>query len=84
METIQVAENDALKLTERNWGLLFDCATRSYPFGPGDGCWCFRELDCGVTCRTGSGCVSGWGRLARADARIRRFLLPLLRSFCHE
>ncbi len=64
IETIKAAENYALHPTEQNWDLLFHCATRSYPFGPGDGCLSIPELENGVTCQPGSGCISGAGSLA--------------------
>ncbi len=81
--TIKAAENYALNPTEQNWDLLFHCATRSYPFGPGDGCLSIPELENGVTCRPGSGCISGAGSLASlglddagAFATIAAELLP--------
>ncbi len=64
VETIRAGENYALNSTEQNWDLFFECATRSYPFGPGDGCLSIRELENGATCRPGSGCISGSGSLA--------------------
>ncbi|MEZ4249159.1 MAG: hypothetical protein R3B99_13070 [Polyangiales bacterium] len=42
------------------WAELSRAATRSYPFGPGDGCHCVDAL--GVQgCGPGSGCRSGAG-----------------------
>ena len=64
IETIKAGENYALHPTEKNWDLLFHCATRSYPFGPGDGCLSIPELENGATCQPGSGCISGAGSLA--------------------
>ncbi len=81
--TIKAGENYALNPTEQNWDLLFHCATQSYPFGPGDGCLSIPELENGVTCRPGSGCISGAGSLASSGlddaavfATIAAELLP--------
>ncbi len=81
--TIKAGENYALNPTEQNWDLLFHCATQSYPFGPGDGCLSIPELENGVSCQPGSGCMSGAGSLASlglddvaAFATIAAELLP--------
>ncbi len=73
LEITQAGEKDALDCTEQNWGLLLDCATRSYPVGHDDGCWCVWGLENDVACRLGSGSISGWGALAsvgREDVEV--------------
>jgi hypothetical protein len=64
IETIRGGENYALNPTELNWSVFCNCATMSYPFGPGDGCFSIKELENGSTCKPGSGCISGSGSLA--------------------
>jgi hypothetical protein len=39
------------------------CATRSYPYGPGDGCYAVRDRPCPAP--PGNGCRSGAGTLAQ-------------------
>lgn len=48
------------KPTEHNDLLFFEAATNSYPFGPGDGCFC---VDNASGHDTGSGCLTGSGFL---------------------
>jgi hypothetical protein len=43
---------------------------RSYPFGRGDSSWRILELEDGVTCQRGSGCISGWGSVVSVGLEV--------------
>jgi hypothetical protein len=61
--TVAAAGQYASAPSEEHWAELFRAATSSYPFGPGEGCYCIDEL--GVQgCGPGSGCRSGAGSFA--------------------
>ena len=64
LKTIKSGENYAMNPTEQQWDQFFDCATMSFPFGPGEGCYSIPELKNGPSCNPGSGCISGAGSLA--------------------
>lgn len=61
--TILSAKEFLIKQTEQNWDLFCTNSTNSYPFGPGDGCYCVEETGV-LACHSGSGCFSGIGCLA--------------------
>jgi hypothetical protein len=42
------------------WAAFYRAATSSYPFGPGEGCFCVEALGANG-CQPGSGCRSGAG-----------------------
>lgn len=63
LDTILAAEKYIVKCTEENWDTFCQSSTNSFPFGPGDGCYCVEKT--GITeCKPGSGCISGIGTLA--------------------
>jgi hypothetical protein len=81
LNTIKAGETYALNPSEQNWDMFCEWATMSYPFGPGDGCFCIKEL--GDSCKPGSGCISGSGSLASQElddaevmASIAQELIP--------
>jgi hypothetical protein len=63
-KTINSAEQFALEPTETNWDKLFEDASQSFPFGPGEGCYSIKELEIEGPCEAGTGCISGAGTLA--------------------
>jgi hypothetical protein len=63
VNTIRSAEEYALNPTKEKYTVLFDAATKSYGFGPGEGCHSIREPDTEKRCYPGSGCGSGSGCL---------------------
>lgn len=85
--TIEAARAFTEAPSESAWDVLFDAATHSYPFGPGEGCHALREL--GGHGAFGAGCVSGAGFLdavasvlgdAAVMTTLREHLAPRLRS----
>jgi hypothetical protein len=58
--TLAAAEAYARDPGDRTELALYDCATDSYPFGPGEGHYGITETD---SCDPGSGCRSGSGSL---------------------
>jgi hypothetical protein len=67
--------------TEEHWDALFQAATASYPFGPGEGCLALDEL--GGHDAPGSGCTSGVGFIYRIGAEtviqlLKRDMTPWL------
>ena len=66
IKTIKAGEKFALNPSTENWAEFFACATMSYPFGPGDGCFSIIEVEDvrdSSPCKPGSGCISGAGNL---------------------
>jgi hypothetical protein len=61
--TIAAARQYVGAPSEEHWAELFRAATSSYPFGPGEGCFCIDELGA-EGCGPGSGCRSGAGSFA--------------------
>ncbi|NMB55396.1 MAG: hypothetical protein GYA15_11900 [Leptolinea sp.] len=60
--TLQAAEAYCQTPVPDQFALYFKAATRSYPFGSGEGCYAINE--CGFPgCQPGSGCPSGAGSL---------------------
>jgi hypothetical protein len=62
-DTILAAENYIVKCTEENWDAFCQSSTNSFPFGPGDGCYCVEKTGI-IGCKPGSGCISGIGTIA--------------------
>lgn len=62
-KTILSAEKYIQNPTEENWDLFLLDSTKSYPFGPGDGCFSVSKIGI-ADCQSGSGCKSGIGTLA--------------------
>lgn len=64
--------------SDDSWGALFEAATMTYPFGPGDGCLALDEL--GGHGARGAGCASGVGFIAMTgldDAHVVELLTVL-------
>lgn len=84
--TIHAAVRFAHAPSEENRAQLFEAATASYPFGPGEGCYAVAETgypDCepGSGCRSGAGCLwMGELEAAAIMAAISRGLLPWLKG----
>lgn len=63
--------------TDETMQTYFDCATNSYPYGPGDGHYGLP----GCRCEAGSGCASGAGTLrCAAEVLGHETVLHLLRD----
>lgn len=62
-DTVLAAEKYIVKCTEENWDAFCQSSTNSFPFGPGDGCYCVEKTGI-FGCKPGSGCRSGIGTLA--------------------
>jgi hypothetical protein len=61
--TLMAANEFITNKNDEKWDSFCQSSTNSYPFGPGDGCYCIEET--GVSgCNPGSGCISGIGSLA--------------------
>jgi hypothetical protein len=67
--TLRAAEEFSLAPTEAKFDRYFDCATDSYPFGTGEGCYAVKELGY-AGCEPGSGCGSGAGTLDQIAQNI--------------
>lgn len=60
--TLLSAKEFLVKSTDENWEAFCQSSTNSYPFGPGDGCYCVEKTGFSE-CKQGSGCISGIGSL---------------------
>lgn len=65
--TVAAAEAYLARPSEEAYAVYFAAATRSYPFGAGEGCY---RVDGIEDCRPGSGCGSGAGTLDQIAAVV--------------
>jgi hypothetical protein len=66
-KTLAAAEHYSRRPSEQAFRAYFDAATRSYPYGAGEGCYKVRGS---TSCEPGSGCRSGAGSLDQVAAVV--------------